>query len=170
MWIPIVYRFELFPTFRRKFLMLQHIMQVLSLFCLINVHPTLLQQLGESPFLFQLDIKKGFPSVAWKNLSGLHRALTLAPSNTSGTNWNANHERGLVNKHQLPTQLTLLWLCWCKHLQPGPKILWRAFARGVEAVNAAYNGHGFEIKCPTITYGHNVHMSHAFAHVLYFKC
>uniref|UniRef100_A0A0E9TIA4 Uncharacterized protein n=1 Tax=Anguilla anguilla TaxID=7936 RepID=A0A0E9TIA4_ANGAN len=34
--------------------------------------------------------------VLWKNLTGLHRALTSTPSNNFVINWKANWEPGLV--------------------------------------------------------------------------
>ena len=39
----------------------------------------------------------------WKNLIGLHRALTSTPSNTFGMNWNADCEPDLIAQHQCPT-------------------------------------------------------------------
>ncbi|CDQ86808.1 unnamed protein product [Oncorhynchus mykiss] len=50
------------------------------------------------------------PRVVWKNLTGLHRALTSTPSNTFGMNWNAGCESGLIGQHQCPTSLIFLWL------------------------------------------------------------
>jgi hypothetical protein len=35
----------------------------------------------------------------WKNLTGLHRALTSTPSNTFGINWNTDCEPGLIAQH-----------------------------------------------------------------------
>ena len=84
-----------------------------------SVLPTLWQQFGKGPFLFQHDkapvhkvrsIQNGLSRSVWKNLSGLHRALTSTPSNTFGMNWNANCEPGLIVQHQCPTSLMLLWL------------------------------------------------------------
>ena len=81
--------------------------------------PTLWQQFGEGPFLFQRDnvpvhkarsIKKLFVEIVWKNLTSLHRALTSTPSYTFGMNWNADSEPGLIAHHQCPTSLMLLWL------------------------------------------------------------
>lgn len=47
-----------------------------------------------------------------KNLSGLHRALTSNPLNTSGINCNAGSASGLLALHQRQHDLTLvlLWL------------------------------------------------------------
>ena len=44
----------------------------------------------------------------WKNLTGLHRALTSTPSNTFGMNWNTNLEPGLIAQHQCLTSLMLV--------------------------------------------------------------
>ena len=44
----------------------------------------------------------------WKNLLGLHRALTSTPSNTFGRNWNADCEPCLIAKHHWPTSLMLV--------------------------------------------------------------
>ena len=63
------------------------------------VLPTLWKQFGEGPFLFQHDnppcskrgpYRKGLPRLVWKNLTGLHRALSSTPLNTFGMNWNAS--------------------------------------------------------------------------------
>ena len=91
-----------------------------------SVLPTLCQQFGEGPFLFQHDIalytKQGpyrnvFSRLVWKNLTGLHRALTSTPSNTFGMNWDVDCELGLIAQHQCPTSLMLLWLNGSKSLQ-----------------------------------------------------
>ena len=59
--------------------------------------PTLWQQFGEGPFLFQHDkapcakrgrYRNGLSRMVWKNLTGLHRALTSTPTNIFGMNWN----------------------------------------------------------------------------------
>jgi hypothetical protein len=57
-----------------------------------SVLPTLWQQFGEGPVLFQQDNEPvhGLLRSVWKNLTGLHRALTSTLSNTSGMNWIAN--------------------------------------------------------------------------------
>ena len=52
----------------------------------------------------------GLSRSVWKNLTGLHRALTSTPLNTFGMNWNADCEPGLITQHQCPTSLMLLWL------------------------------------------------------------
>ena len=66
-----------------------------------SVFPTLLQQFGEDPFLFQQDnfpvnkarsIQKWFIGV--EDLTALRRALISTQSNTFGMNWNA--EPGLI--------------------------------------------------------------------------
>ena len=80
-----------------------------------SVFPTLWQQFGESHFLFQHDntpvhkaraIQKWF--VKWKNLTGLHRALTSTPSKTFRMNWNADCAPGLIAQHRCPTSLMLV--------------------------------------------------------------
>jgi hypothetical protein len=73
----------------------------------------------ESPFLFSMTMspctkrgpyRNGLWRSVWKNLTGLHRALTSTPVNTFGINWNADCEPGLIAQHQGPTSLMLLWL------------------------------------------------------------
>ena len=63
--------------------------------------PTLWQQFGEEPFLFQHDnapvhktrsIQKWFIEIGVKNLTDLHRALIATPSNTFGMNWNTDFD------------------------------------------------------------------------------
>jgi hypothetical protein len=84
-----------------------------------SVLQTLWQQFRKDPFLFQHDnapthkarsIQNGLSRSVWKNLTGLHRALTSTPSNTFKMNWNANCEPGLIAHLQCPTSLMLLWL------------------------------------------------------------
>jgi hypothetical protein len=74
-----------------------------------SVIPTLWQQFGEGPFLFQLDnahvhkaslYRNGLLRFVWKNLTGLHRALTSTLSNTFGMNWNTDCKPGLISQHQ----------------------------------------------------------------------
>ena len=74
-----------------------------------SVLPTLRQQFGEGPFLFQHDnapvhkarsIQKYCFRSVWKNLTGLHRALTSTPSNTFGMTWYTDCEPGLIAQHQ----------------------------------------------------------------------
>ena len=54
--------------------------------------------------------RNGLSRSVWKNLTGLHRALTSSPLNTFGMNWNANCEPCLIAQHQSPTSLMLFWL------------------------------------------------------------
>ena len=70
---------------------------------------TLWQQFGEGPYLFRHDnspmnkvrsIQKCLSSLVWKNLTGLHRALTSPQSNTVGMNWNADCETDLITQHK----------------------------------------------------------------------
>jgi hypothetical protein len=84
-----------------------------------SVIPTLWQQFGEGPFLFQHNnapmhktrfIQNGLSESVSKNLTGLHRTLSSTPSNTFGMNWNADCEPGVIAKHQCPTSLMLSWL------------------------------------------------------------
>uniref|UniRef100_A0AAZ3SGF1 Uncharacterized protein n=1 Tax=Oncorhynchus tshawytscha TaxID=74940 RepID=A0AAZ3SGF1_ONCTS len=69
-----------------------------------SVLPTLWQQFVEGPFLFQHDnvpctkqgpYRNGLSRLVWKNLTGLHKALTSTSSNTFGVNWNIDCEPGL---------------------------------------------------------------------------
>jgi hypothetical protein len=76
-----------------------------------SVLPILWQQFGEGPFLFQHD------NAVYKNLTGLHRALTSTPTNTFEINWKADCKPGLIAQHQCPTSLMLLWLNGSKSLQ-----------------------------------------------------
>jgi hypothetical protein len=46
--------------------------------------------------------RNGVSRLVWKNLTGLHRALTSTPSNTIGMNWNVACEPGLIALHQYP--------------------------------------------------------------------
>ena len=81
-----------------------------------SVLPTLWQQFGDGPFLFQHDNtlscphRNGLLRLVWKNLTGLHSALTSTPSNSFGMNWNAGCESGLIAPRQCPTSLMLSWL------------------------------------------------------------
>uniref|UniRef100_A0AAZ3PLM5 Uncharacterized protein n=1 Tax=Oncorhynchus tshawytscha TaxID=74940 RepID=A0AAZ3PLM5_ONCTS len=54
--------------------------------------------------------RNGLWRLVWKNLTGLHRALTTTLSNTFVMNWNSDCEPGLIAQHQCPTSRTLLWL------------------------------------------------------------
>jgi hypothetical protein len=40
-----------------------------------------------------------FIKTGWKNLTGLHRALTSTPSNSFGMNWNVDCEPGQISQH-----------------------------------------------------------------------
>jgi hypothetical protein len=85
----------------------------------VSVLPTLWQQFGEGPSCFSLTMplctkfspyRNYLSRLVWKNLTGLHRALTSTPSNTFGMNWNCDWEPGLI------AQLMLLWLNGRKYL------------------------------------------------------
>ena len=54
--------------------------------------------------------RNGLSRSVWKNLTGLHRALTSTPSNAFGMNSNGDCESGLITQHKYPTSLMLLWL------------------------------------------------------------
>jgi hypothetical protein len=80
-----------------------------------SVLPTLWQQFGELPFLFQHDnapvhkarsIQKWFVEISVEELD----CPAQSPSNTFGMNWNADCEPGLIAQHQCPNSLMLLWL------------------------------------------------------------
>uniref|UniRef100_A0AAZ3RCV3 Tc1-like transposase DDE domain-containing protein n=1 Tax=Oncorhynchus tshawytscha TaxID=74940 RepID=A0AAZ3RCV3_ONCTS len=114
-----------------------------------SVHSTLWQQFGEGPFLFQHDnapvhkarsILKLFVEIVWKNLTGLHRALTSTPSNTFWMNWCTDYEPGLIGQHQCPTSLMLLWLNGSKCPQQCSNILVESLPRRVGAVKAVRGG------------------------------
>jgi hypothetical protein len=55
-------------------------------------------------------IQKGLSRSVWRNLTGVHRALTTKPLSTFEIIWNADWEPGLIAQHQCPTSLMLLWL------------------------------------------------------------
>ena len=109
-----------------------------------SVLPTLWQQFGEGPFLFQHDnapvhkarsIQKWFVKIGMLELDWPAQSLTSNQSNTFGMNWNADYEPGLIAQRQCPTSLMLLWLNGSKSLQPCSKL-----PRRVEAVIAAKGG------------------------------
>ena len=70
------------------------------------VLPTSWQQFGEALSCFSMTMppcrkqgpyRNGLLRSVWKNLTGLHKALTSTPSNTFGMNWNAT-----ASQAQLP--------------------------------------------------------------------
>ena len=70
-----------------------------------SVLPTLWQQFGEGPFLFQQNNVQSevhpemfFSRSVWKNFTGLHRALTSTQSNTFEINWNSDSEPDLITQ------------------------------------------------------------------------
>jgi hypothetical protein len=71
--------------------------------------------------------RNGLSRSVWKNLTGLHRALTSTLSDTFGMNRNTDCKPGLIVKHQCPTSLMLLWLNGSKSLQQCSNIYWKAF-------------------------------------------
>ena len=85
-----------------------------------SVLPTLWQQFGEGPYLFQhhnapvhkaRSIQKSFVEI------GVERALTSTPSNNFGINWISDCKPGLIGLHQCPISLMLLWLNGSKSQQ-----------------------------------------------------
>ena len=113
-----------------------------------SVIPTLWQQFGEGPFLFQHDnapvhkrgpYRNGLQRSVWKNLTGLHRVLPSTPSNTFGMNLKADCEPGLIAKHQCPT-LLILMAEWKQVPAAMFQHLVESFPRRVEAIIAAKGG------------------------------
>ena len=112
-----------------------------------SVLPTLWQKFGEGLSCFSMTMppctkrgpcRNGLLRSVWKNLTGLHRALTSTPLNTFGMNWNSNYEPGLIALHQCPTSLMLLW----HQSVPAAmfQLLLEILPRRVEAVIAANGG------------------------------
>ncbi len=102
--------------------------------------PTLREQFGEGPFLFQHDstckqglLRHGWMSLVWKNSTGPHKALTLTPSNTFGMNWNGDCEPGFLVQQCLTSQMHY-WMNAQKFQQ---KHLVESLPKRVEAVIAA---------------------------------
>ncbi len=87
--------------------------------------------------------------MVWKNLTGLHRALTSTSSNTFGMNWNADCVRDLITQHQCWTSLMLLWLNGSKSLQ---QVLVESLKP--EEWRLQINAHGFGMRWSLITYGY----------------
>ena len=113
-----------------------------------SVLPTLWQQFGEGPFLLQHDnapvhkarsMQKLSRSV-WKNLTGLHGALTSTPSNTFGMNWNADCEPDIIAQHQLPDLTNALVAEWKQIPAAMFQNLVESLPRRVQAVIAAKGG------------------------------
>ena len=82
--------------------------------------------------------RNGLLRSVWKNLNGLHRALTLTPSNTLGMNGNAARKPGLIAPHQCPPSLMLLRLKQVPEAMFQPLV--ESLPRRVEAVIAAKGG------------------------------
>ena len=111
--------------------------------------PTLLQQFGEGPFLFQHDnapmhkarsIQKWLVEIGVENMTGMHRALTSTPSNTFEINWNTDCEPGLITQHQLPDLTNALVAEWKQVPAAMFQHLVESLPRRVEAVIAAKGG------------------------------
>ena len=114
-----------------------------------SILPTLWQQFGECPFLFQHDnapvhnarsVQNGLSRSVWKSLTGLHRALTSTPSNTFGMNWKADCEPGLIAPNQLPDLTNALMAEWKQVLTAMFQHLAESIPRRVEDVIAAKGG------------------------------
>lgn len=116
-------------------------------------YPTLLQQFVDGTLCYlNLTLGNCFPSLVWKNLSGLHGALTLVPSSTSGTNWKANCDPGIVDQHQCPTSLMLLWLYGSKYQHPCSNLVWGRAEGGLSQKIGCCYTFGLVVK----TYTHNL--------------
>ena len=71
-----------------------------------SVVPTFGNSLEKAPSCFSMTMptkrgpyRNGLSRSTWKNLPGLHRALSSTPSNTFGMNWNADCEPDLIAQH-----------------------------------------------------------------------
>ena len=109
--------------------------------------PTLWQQFGEALSCFSITMppytkrgpyRNGLSRSVWKNLIGLHRALTSTPLNI-GMNWNADCEPGLIAQHQCLTSL-MLEAEWMQVPAAMFQNLVESLPRSVEAVIAAKGG------------------------------
>jgi hypothetical protein len=76
----------------------------------------------------------------WRNLTGLHRALTSTPSKTFAMNWNSDCEPGLIAEHQWLISLMTLWLNGSKSPQQCSSGSSGKPPRRVEAVISAKRG------------------------------
>ena len=73
----------------------------------------------------------------WKNLTGLHRALTSNPSNTFGMNWNVDCEPGHNRPISVPDLTNYLVAEWKEVPAVMFQHLEESLPRRVEAVIAA---------------------------------
>jgi hypothetical protein len=127
-----------------------------------SVLPTLWQQIGDGPFLFQNDNAPRAQSEVRTEMV----CLTSTPSNTFGMNWNADCEPGLIAQHQCPTSIMLLWLNGSKSQKQCSNTV-ESLPRRVEAVIAAkgdqlhINAQDFGMRCLTSR------CPHTFGHVIY---
>ena len=111
--------------------------------------------------------RNGLLRSAWKNLTGLHRALTSTPSNTFGMNRNADYEPNLIAQHHCPTSRMLLWQNGSKSPQQCSNISWKAFPEEWRLLlqhrgdQLHINAHDFGMRCWTSR------CPHTFGHVVY---
>ena len=141
-----------------------------------SVLPTLWQQFGEGLSCFSMTMppctkrgpyRNGLSRSVWKNLTGLHRALTSIPSNTFRMKWNADCELGLIGKHQCLTSLMLLWLNGSPWSNV-PASSGKPFQNSGGCCNSKrgdqlhFNAHYFVMRCSTSM------CPHTFGHVVYF--
>ena len=124
--------------------------------------PTLLQQFGEGPFLFQHDnapvyktrsMQKWFVKIGlWDDWPAQSPDLKT-PSNTFGMNWNADCEPDLITQRQCPTSLMLLWLNGSKSPQQCSNIKWKTFPEEWRLLQQQrgnqlhINAHDFGMRC-----------------------
>ncbi len=98
--------------------------------------PTLWEQFGEGPFLFQSDcvlvhksrsIKTWLDEFGVEELDWPHRSQTSTPSNTFGVNWNGDPEPDLLMQHKCLTSQMLYWMNVQKLQQKHSKISCKVF-------------------------------------------
>ena len=104
---------------------------------------TLWQQFGEGPLLFQHDnapergpYRNGLLRLVWKNLTGLHRALTSTPSNTF---WDELERRLQARQHR-PTSVPDPTNAFVAEWKQVPTAMFQSLPRRVEAVIVAKRG------------------------------
>jgi hypothetical protein len=112
--------------------------------------PTLWQQCGEGPFLFQHDnalstkrgpYRNGLSGSVWKDLTYTpHRALTSTPSNTFGMNCDADCDPGPTRPTSVPDLTNALVAEWKQVPAEMLQHLVESLPRRVKAVIAAKVG------------------------------